>query len=62
MNGIKSLELMKKYQDCPKCGSSKLDGGCLKIESETMTRGCSCGWEIVVHESELVLSEINKTE
>lgn len=41
---------MPKYNDCPKCGSSKI--GCgegkLIIEDDTFYRDCKCGWSIKV--------------
>ena len=52
MDMSKSLELIRRYGVCPKCGNDKVGGepsqGALIIEDEIFTRRCKCGWEVVV--------------
>lgn len=53
MDVIKLLLIMKKYEDCPKCGSGTIgngEGGII-IEDETYTRTCKCGFHITVDEN-----------
>jgi iron(III) transport system ATP-binding protein len=53
MNAFKLLEIMPKYENCPRCGSSKVGNGSGKIiiEDDTFTRECKCGFKITVHEN-----------
>lgn len=52
MNGWKSVQLIRKYAECPKCGNDKVGNGegTLIIEDDTFTRTCKCGWSIEVKE------------
>lgn len=54
MNAFKVLQIMKKYNNCPKCGSDQIGNGEGKIavENDTFTRGCKCGFEITLDENE----------
>ena len=49
MNINVSLELMKKYNTCPKCSSDKIGNGegALIIEDDVFERSCKCGWKVV---------------
>lgn len=53
MNAWKSVQLMRKYNNCPKCGSENVGNGegKLIIEDDTLYRSCKCGWEIKVNEN-----------
>lgn len=50
MNIVKSIELMRKYNGCPECGSDVVGNGegTLEIEDDTFKRTCKCGWSIEV--------------
>jgi hypothetical protein len=50
MGTLRALELLKKYADCPDCGSDKVGNGAgtLEIEDNTFTRTCKCGFEITI--------------
>lgn len=52
MNIRESSELMKKYNNCPECGSDNIGGepsqGALIIQDEVFTRSCKCGWSVTV--------------
>lgn len=50
MNMFKSMQLIKKYAKCPKCGNDKLGNGQggLIVEEDTLRRFCKCGWNITV--------------
>lgn len=52
MNVLKSVQLMRKYNNCPACGSDKVGNGegKLIIEDETFYRSCKCGWEVKTDE------------
>lgn len=49
MNLTDSMELIKKYGTCPKCGNDKIGNGqgTLIIEDNVFERSCSCGWKVV---------------
>ncbi|OIJ17079.1 hypothetical protein BKP37_00630 [Anaerobacillus alkalilacustris] len=49
MNLDTSLELMKKYTNCPDCGSSAVGNGegTLIIEDNVFERSCKCGWKVL---------------
>lgn len=48
MNAIDSLELIKKYANCPNCGNVKIGNGegTLEINDEVFTRTCKCGYSV----------------
>lgn len=50
MNFNDSVELMKKYNTCPKCGNDKIGNGqgTLIIENNVFERSCNCGWSVTV--------------
>ena len=54
MNIIESLDLMKKYIKCPKCGCETVGSGTGTIEVDTAAgyfiRTCHCGWKIEIWE------------
>ncbi|WP_288745797.1 DUF3797 domain-containing protein [uncultured Enterococcus sp.] len=45
-----SMNLMKKYGSCPKCGNKFVGNGKggMVIEEYTFERWCKCGWKVVV--------------
>lgn len=50
MNMDQVMPLMKKYEKCPDCYNSMLgkkQGG-LRVEEDTFTRTCKCGFKITV--------------
>lgn len=50
MNIRELIPIMKKYEKCPKCGSTKIgnsEGGII-VEDDTYTRTCKCGFKITV--------------
>jgi transcription elongation factor Elf1 len=50
VNIVDSTQLLKKYSNCPDCGSDKLGNGegTLNIENEVFERTCKCGWSVTV--------------
>lgn len=52
MNAWKSVELMRKYNTCPKCGSDAIGNGHGKliVTDTEFLRSCKCGWEVKVKE------------
>lgn len=50
MNAFKLLEIMPKYEKCPKCGSSTIGNGQggIIVEDDTFTRTCNCGFKITI--------------
>jgi hypothetical protein len=52
MNAWKSIELMRKYAKCEKCGSEKVGNGegTLEITDDTFVRTCKCGWKVEIKE------------
>jgi len=48
----RSMELMKEYEKCPKCGNSHIANGegKLIVEDTTFHRSCKCGWEVTIEE------------
>ena len=54
MNIIESLDLMKKYIKCPKCGCETVGAGTGTIDVDTeagrFIRTCHCGWKIEIQE------------
>lgn len=52
MNVVKSIKLMKKFNNCKSCGSEKVGNGSgtISIENETFYRSCKCGWSIKTDE------------
>lgn len=52
MNALKAVELLRKYDKCPECGSDKIGNGSGTIEilEDTFKRTCKCGWSIEVKE------------
>ncbi|WP_218838254.1 DUF3797 domain-containing protein [Bacillus sp. FJAT-45350] len=49
MNINDSMELMRKYNTCPECGSDKVGNGegALIIEDNVFERSCKCGWKVI---------------
>lgn len=54
MNWLKSMELMEKYADCPKCGNEYIGNGQggIVVEDDTFRRWCKCGFDITVNEDD----------
>lgn len=52
MKLTRSLELMQKYTECPKCGNAYIANGQGKliIEDDTFYRSCKCGWEVKIQD------------
>ncbi len=52
MNALKTVELLRKYSECPNCGSDKLGNGSgsVEVDDYTFKRTCKCGWSIEVKE------------
>ncbi|MES1045316.1 DUF3797 domain-containing protein [Heyndrickxia oleronia] len=52
MDGWKSVQLIRKYANCEKCGSELIGNGegSLEINDDTFYRSCKCGWEIKIEE------------
>lgn len=53
MNAFKLMDVLKKYEKCPKCGNNKIgngEGG-IVVEDDTYTRTCKCGFKITVNEN-----------
>ena len=52
MTFLEACELLEKYAQCPKCGSSTIGGGKGAISVDTVkgtfARSCSCGWGIFI--------------
>ncbi|WP_140417723.1 DUF3797 domain-containing protein [Desulfosporosinus sp. FKA] len=55
MNALKSVELLKKYSKCPKCGSELIGNGegTLDISDDILKRTCECGWRVEVDEDDV---------
>lgn len=60
MNISKSMNLIKKYENCPKCGNDKLgkNQGGLILEENTLTRFCKCGFDKTVDENDNEVKKI----
>lgn len=52
MDAFETVELLDKYDQCPKCGNDRIGNGqgSLVIEDKTFFRSCKCGWSIKVNE------------
>lgn len=52
MNIVKSVALMKKFNNCLACGSSTVGNGSgsVHVEDGTFYRSCKCGWSIKTDE------------
>ena len=52
MNLVDAIDLMKRYEKCPKCGCGTVGGGTgtLDIGPGYFIRSCSCGWRIEINE------------
>lgn len=52
MTITRSLELMRRYINCPKCGNDKLGNGegRLVVKDKLFGRECKCGWHIQIVE------------
>lgn len=50
MKALKAVELLRKFNNCPECGSGKVGNGegKVQIHENTFIRSCKCGWEIEV--------------
>ncbi|MNC37366.1 hypothetical protein D3C75_859260 [compost metagenome] len=57
MNALKSIQLMKKYNKCPKCGNDKVGGGegTVNIKDDVFSRTCKCGWSVEVDQNDTPL-------
>lgn len=55
MNILKSMNLMKKYTNCPKCGNEYIGNGQggIIVENDTFRRFCKCGFDITVDENDV---------
>jgi len=55
---MKTVELLRKYNKCPKCGSDALGNGegTLEVKEDTFRRTCKCGWDIEVNASDKPLA------
>jgi len=53
MNAMKTVELLRKYNKCQKCGSEKLGNGSgtLEVTDDVFKRTCKCGWVVVINEA-----------
>ena len=53
----KALVIMKKYINCPICGSNKIGNGkgAIIIEENTFIRSCKCGWSVKTDENGKVI-------
>jgi hypothetical protein len=47
---VRTLELIRKYEECEMCGSIYLGNGegTLEVTDDTFTRTCKCGWKVEV--------------
>lgn len=54
MDALKLIPILKKYESCPKCGSTKISNGQggITVEDDTYTRSCKCGFKITVNEDD----------
>lgn len=54
MNAMKTVELLRKYNVCQKCGSDALGNGAgsLVITDNIFKRACKCGWSVEVDDSD----------
>lgn len=52
MNAFKLMELLPKYESCPKCGNYYLgkNEGKLVVEDDYLYRSCKCGWSVKVND------------
>ncbi|MEH7116137.1 DUF3797 domain-containing protein [Neobacillus vireti] len=50
MDALKAVELLNKFNNCPKCGSEKVGDqeGSVEIHDDKFKRTCKCGWSIEV--------------
>jgi iron(III) transport system ATP-binding protein len=53
MNIYQLMPIMKKYENCPDCGSSTIGNGQggIIVEDDTYTRFCKCGFKITINEN-----------
>lgn len=53
MNLVHAIDLLKRYEKCPKCGCDTVGGGTgtLDIGEGYFRRTCSCGWSIEINEN-----------
>lgn len=53
MNIFKSIVLMEKYANCPKCRNDKIGNGQggIIVEENTLRRFCKCGFDITIDEN-----------
>jgi predicted nucleic-acid-binding Zn-ribbon protein len=54
MNAWKTVELMRKYSRCPKCGNEYVGNGegTLDVSDDTFIRTCKCGWKVEIKQKE----------
>ena len=54
MNEMLAMQLGRKYEICPQCGSGRIGNGegTVNVEGPTFIRTCKCGWKVEVHEDE----------
>jgi transcription elongation factor Elf1 len=50
MNALKAVELLRKYNTCPECGSEKVGNGegSVTVDDDKFERTCKCGWMIKI--------------
>lgn len=62
MNFAVSLELMKKYSNCPDCGNEYIGNGegTLEIENNIFKRTCKCGYEITIDKRIRIIASATK--
>lgn len=62
MNYKKSMRLMEKYCDCPKCGNEYIGNGQggITVEDDTFRRWCKCGFDIIIDDNDVFDFEIEK--
>lgn len=48
MDFRKALELLQKYNECPKCGNDEIGNGegTLEVDEDKFVRTCKCGWKV----------------
>ena len=62
MNALKSVELLRKYSECQKCGSELIGNGegTVEVNDDILKRTCKCGWSIEVDEDDNPVDSENK--
>lgn len=62
MKLVDSMELMKRYSKCEKCGSELIGNGegTLEIENNVFKRSCKCGWSVTVDKRIKIVASATK--